>query len=74
MTSNGKPVAPPSATSDETLDESLRALRRSRAQVAAKAMQQASKGAGTDRLSLEEINAEIEASRRQRRKFPVEPL
>jgi len=74
VTSNGKPVAPPSATSDETLDESLRALRRSRAQVAAKAMQQASKGAGTDRLSLEEINAEIEASRRQRRKFPVEPL
>ncbi len=66
MTSNGKPVAPPSATSDETLDESLRALRRSRAQVAAKAMQQASVGAGTDRLSLKEINAEVEAARRQR--------
>ena len=66
MTSNGEPIAPPSATSDETQDESLRALRRSRAQVAVKAMQQASKGHGTDRLSLEEINAEIEASRRQR--------
>ncbi|MCY3758130.1 MAG: hypothetical protein OXG96_10445 [Acidobacteria bacterium] len=66
MTSNREPVAPPSATSDKTLDESLRALRRSRAQVAAKAMQQSSKGAGTDRLSLEEINAEIEASRRER--------
>ena len=52
--------------SDETLDESLRALRRSRAQVATKAMQQASKGAGTDRLSLEEINAEIKATRRRR--------
>jgi hypothetical protein len=64
--SNGKPIAPPPAASDETLDESLRLLRRSSAQVAAKAMQQASKGAGTDRLSLEEINAEIEASRRQR--------
>lgn len=66
VTSNGKPIEPPSAMSDEALDESLRALRRSRAQVAAKAMQQASVGAGTDRLSLEEINAEIEAARRQR--------
>ena len=66
MTSNGKPIAPPSAQSDETLDELPHALCRSRAQAAAKAMQQASVGAGTDRLSLEEINAEINAARRQR--------
>ena len=66
VTSDGKPIALLSAMSDETLDESLRALRRSRAQVTAKAMQQASAGAGTDQLSLEEINAEIEAARRQR--------
>ncbi|MDE2758091.1 MAG: hypothetical protein OXU26_14225 [Acidobacteriota bacterium] len=66
MTSNREPVAPPSATSDETLDESLRALRRSRAQAAATAMQKASVGAGSDRLSLTEITAEIEAARRQR--------
>ena len=70
MTSNDKPNAPPSALADETVD----ALRRSRAQAAATAMQQASVGAGTDRLSPAEINAEIEAARRQRRKFPVEPL
>lgn len=66
VTSNGKPVALLSAMSDENLEESLSALRRARAQVAATAMQQASVRAGTDRLSLQDINAEIDATRRQR--------
>ena len=66
VTSNGKPVALLSAMSDENLEESLRAVRRSRAQAAATAMQQASVRAATDRLSLEDINAEIHATRRQR--------
>ena len=67
VTSNGKPIALLSATSDESLEESLSALRRARAHVAATAMQQASvKAVGTDRLSLQDINAEIDATRRQR--------
>lgn len=66
VTSNGKPIALLSATSDENLEESLSALRRARAQAAATAMQQASVRAGTDRLSLHDINAEIVATRRQR--------
>ena len=66
MTSNGKPIALLSAASDENLEESLSALRRARAQAAATAMQQASVRAGTDRLSLQDINAEIDATRRQR--------
>ena len=69
VTSNGKPIALLSATSDESLEESLSALRRAdedRAHVAATAMQQASVKAGTDRLSLQDINAEIDATRRQR--------
>ena len=66
VTSNGKPIALLSATSDESLEESLSALRRARAQAAATAMQQASVKAGTDQLSLQDINAEIDATRSQR--------
>lgn len=65
ITSNGKPIALLSATSGESLEESLRALRRARAQAAA-AMQGASLKAGSDRMSLEDINAEIDAARADR--------
>ena len=66
VTSNGKPIALLSATSDELLEDSLRAVRRARAQAAASAMQQASVKAGTDRTSLDDINAEIAATRAER--------
>lgn len=68
VTSNGKPIALLSATSDELLEESLSAVRRARAQSAVAAMQQASLRAGTDRMSMEEVDAEIQAARRERRK------
>lgn len=66
ITSNGKPIALLSATSDETLEESLGAVRRARAETAVAAMQQASLKAGTDRMSLDDINAEIAAARAER--------
>ena len=66
ITSNGKPIALLSAMVEEDLEASLGAVRRARAQVAATALQQASLQAGTDRLSLEDINAEINAARRER--------
>ena len=66
ITSNGKPIALLSATSGESLEESLSALRRARAQAAATAMQQASLRAGSDRMSLDDINAEINAARADR--------
>ena len=66
VTSKGKPIAVLSATSEERLEESLAAVRRGRAQAAVAAVQQASRHAGTDRLSLDEINAEIDAVRRSR--------
>ena len=68
VTSNGKPIALLSATSDELLEESLSAVRRARAQSAVAAMQQASLRAGTDHMSMEEVDAEIQAARRERRK------
>ncbi len=66
VTSNGKPIALLWAVSDENLKESLCSLRRFRGQAAATAMQQASVRAGTDRRPLKDINAEINATRRQR--------
>jgi len=66
ITSNGKPIALLSAMVEENLEESLGAVRRARAQAAATALQQASLQAGNDRLSLADINAEIDAARRER--------
>lgn len=66
VTSNGKPIALLSATSEEMLEESLVAVRRARALAAVTAMQQASVKAGTDRLSPKEVEAEIAAVRKGR--------
>lgn len=68
VTSNGKPIAVLSETSEEQLEESLLAVRRARAQAAVAAIQQASRDRGTDRLSLDDINAEIVAVRGSRRR------
>ena len=57
-----------SATSEERLEESLEAVRRARAQAAVAAIQDASLRSGADRMSLEEINAEIDAARLARTK------
>ena len=66
VTSNGKPIAVLSATTASMLDTSLAALRQARAQLAVAAMQQRAREAGADRLTLEEINAEISAARQHR--------
>ena len=66
VTSNGKPVALLTATSEESLEESLNAARRARAQVAVSAMQQASLRAGTDRMSIDDIDKEIAIARADR--------
>ena len=66
VTSNGKPIALLSATSASTLEVSLAALRQVRAQLAVAGMQQRAQETGTDRMTLEEINAEIDAARQRR--------
>lgn len=68
VTSNGKPIAILSATSEGTVEESLAALRRARAMAAVEAMQSRSVKEGTDRMTLVEINAEIDAVRKARRR------
>ncbi len=66
VTSNGKPLAILSAVSPELLEKSLDAIRTARAMMAVDLMQQQSVERGLDRLTLDEINAEIEAVRKNR--------
>ena len=66
LTSNGKPIAILSAVSEDTLEESLTAVRRARAVAAVEKMQRQSVQAGTDKLSPTEIAAEIRAVRKAR--------
>ena len=67
LTSNGRPFAVLSAVSDETLESALRNMRQARAVAAVETLQSGSARAGTGRLSLAEIDAEIAAVRRRRR-------
>jgi len=68
LTSNGKPIAILSAVSEDTLEESLAAVRRARAVAAVEHLQRQSVQAGTDKLTSVEIAAEVQASRKARRR------
>ena len=68
LTSNGKPIAILSAVSEDTLESSLMALRQARASAAVERMQSRSVGAGTDKLTRDDISAEIAATQRARRR------
>ena len=59
ITSNGKPIAILSSVSENTLEESLIAIRRSRAISAVDALQRQSVEVGADSITLKEINQEI---------------
>jgi hypothetical protein len=54
--------------SDKTLEDTVSAVRRARAINAVKLIQQQSIKNGLDKITLEEINAEIEQSRKERKK------
>ncbi len=66
LTSNGKPIAILTVTSAERIEESLIMVRRLLAMEAVDLMQRRSVEAGTDRMSLKEINKEIAAARKGR--------
>ncbi len=68
LTSNGKPVAILSAVSEGTLEESLAAMRRARAVSAVEKIQSRSVTTGKDKFFLDQINAEIQAVRKARRR------
>ena len=66
ITSNGRPIAILAAISESNLEESLSAFRQARAVEAVAALQRRSVEQGTDRMSMDEINAEIKAVRKKR--------
>ncbi len=68
LTSNGKPVAILSAVSEDNLEESLVAVRRARAVAAVERMQSQSVTIGMNNVSTGEIQDEIRAVRKARRK------
>jgi len=66
VTSNGRPIAILAAITESTLEESLSAFRQARAIEAVVSLQRKSAQQGTDKISMEEINAEIKAIRKKR--------
>ncbi len=68
ITLNGKPIALLSAVSEETLEKTLRMIRRSRALMALEEMQKKSLASALDKMADAEIQDEIRAVRKNRRK------
>ena len=66
ITSNGHPIAILAPVTEAGLEDTLRAFRRARAVEAVAALQGQSSEAGRDRISMEEIDAEIREVRRAR--------
>jgi antitoxin (DNA-binding transcriptional repressor) of toxin-antitoxin stability system len=68
VTSNGRPIAILSTVNESNLEESLSAIRQARAVEAVMSLQRRSVERGTDGITLEEIDAEIKAVRRKRKR------
>ncbi len=66
ITSNGRPIAILAAISESNLEESLTAFRQARAVEAVAALQRRSTDQGTNRITMDEIDAEIQAVRKKR--------
>ncbi|MFZ0243778.1 MAG: type II toxin-antitoxin system Phd/YefM family antitoxin [Desulfobacterales bacterium] len=68
VTSNGRPIALLSSIDENNLEQILNAFRRARATDAVASIQYESTQKGTDKISMDEINAEIGAVRSKRGK------
>ena len=68
VTSNGRPIALLSSINENNLEQVLTAFRRARATNAVASIQFESTQKGTDKISMDEINAEIGAVRSKRTK------
>ena len=66
ITSNGRPIAIIAAISDSDLEESLSAFRQARAVEAVASLQRRSVETGNDKITMDEIDAEIKAVRKKR--------
>jgi prevent-host-death family protein len=68
VTSHGKPIAILSGVTEENLGKKLQAIRRSRALVALEEMQKNSLELGLDKFTDSQIEAEIQAVRKGRKR------
>ena len=68
ITSNGRPIAILSSINENNLEQVLSEFRRARTTDAVASMQYESVQKGSDKLSMDEINAEIKAVRSKRQK------
>jgi hypothetical protein len=68
VTCRGKPIAILSAVDEGEVEPSLAALRRARGMAAMKSMQATSRRLGNHRMSMKQIDTEIAAARRERRR------
>ena len=68
VTSNGRPIALLSAIDENNLEQVLTAFRRARATNAVSSIQYESTQKGADKMTMDEINAEIGAVRSKRKK------
>ncbi len=68
ITSNGRPIAILSSINENNLEQIISAFRRARATDAVASIQYESVRKGTDRISMDEINAEIKVVRSKRNK------
>jgi antitoxin (DNA-binding transcriptional repressor) of toxin-antitoxin stability system len=66
ITSNGRPIAILATINESNLEESLTAFRQARAVEAVAALQRRSADQGTDRITMNEIGAEIQTVRKNR--------
>jgi antitoxin (DNA-binding transcriptional repressor) of toxin-antitoxin stability system len=68
LTSSGRPFALMIAAKGEDVEDLMQAVRRARAQLAVSRLRKQAVQRGLDRMSDEEIEAEIQAARRGRRR------
>ena len=68
ITSNGKPIALLSGVTEETLEKTVRAIRRSRALIALEEMQKKAIELGFDKWTDSQMESEIKAVRKSRRR------
>ncbi|HOW88275.1 MAG TPA: type II toxin-antitoxin system Phd/YefM family antitoxin [Candidatus Omnitrophota bacterium] len=68
LTLNGKPIAIISSTSEDQLEENLAEVRKARAMVALDAIRRESARRGLDKMTMEEIDALVQETRKARAK------
>ena len=67
LTANGRPFAVVSRIEPDSLEEELQAIRRARAKVAVERLRAQAQAKGLNRLTMDDIDAIVAETRRQRR-------